>query len=288
MVLLLGGSIILNITNNTENDSTNSITAVGYVDTSGCFSQDLLLEKISFTKYPNDKAALAAMVQGDIYNFLVFGPDYLVDGFVLNVSTNNTMTNDYFLESLRRFIVINLMGQEIAPEVVDRLLNPYVISSILVDENGNPVEDTYKGGVAILLPYLFTLFMIICIFSTSGFLMQGLSEEKENRIMEVLLSSVSTKELLIGKIIGLGAIGLTQICIWVATAAVAIAIVGDGMSSELFNGLSIAPDFAIVALLIFVLGYLLFAGLMGAFSVIGASARDSQQYAMFFTLPLPT
>ena len=84
------------------------------------------------------------------------------------------------------------------------------LSSITLDKSGEIAEE--QGGyTAFIVPYIFSILLIISIFTSSGFIMQGLGEEKENRVMEILLSSVSPKQLITGKVLGLGAAGLLQI-----------------------------------------------------------------------------
>ncbi len=58
------------------------------------------------------------------------------------------------------------------------------------------------------------------IFITSGYLLQSVTEEKENRVVEIVLSSVPSLPLMAGKLLGLGAAGLTQVVIWIGTALV--------------------------------------------------------------------
>jgi ABC-2 type transport system permease protein len=284
VLLMLGGTIMMNVLGKDDEPSVHNNT-IGYVDQSSRFIEDCSFYGFSFIRYENSELAQQAMINDQISRYLIFSQDYLSDGVVQSVSMYDTSIDNLLLSAIRNFITVNLVGQEIAPDILERLLSPYIFELTFVDENGLPVEIDNGNAVVFLLPYIFTLLLIVCIFTASGYLMQSLSEEKENRIMEVLLSSVSSKELLIGKIAGLGALGLTQVCIWIAAAAVVFNTIGKSTISELLSGVSITPDFAIIALIIFILGYLLFACLMGAFSVVGGSARESQQFAMFFTLP---
>jgi len=69
---------------------------------------------------------------------------------------------------------------------------------------GTPASN--QGGFsALILPYIFSILLLLAIFTSSGYLLQGLGEEKENRVMEILLSSISPRQLLAGKVLGLGA-----------------------------------------------------------------------------------
>jgi ABC-2 type transport system permease protein len=121
------------------------------------------------------------------------------------------------------------------------------------------------------------------IFTSSGFLLQGLGEEKENRVMEILLSSVSPMELITGKVLGLGAAGLLQIVIWLISARF-LADMASTSIGGMLSSLSISTEFLIISLIYFILGYLLFAIIMAGAGSIGGTARESQQLSTVFTL----
>jgi len=118
-----------------------------------------------------------------------------------------------------------LSDGQIPAAIAARIQLPAVISA--VDLNGQPVT---SGSIlaSFLLPYAFTLLFVMSIFITSGYLLQSVTEEKENRVVEIVLSSVPALPLMGGKILGLGAAGLTQVVIWVATALIALPLL-DGM-----------------------------------------------------------
>jgi ABC-2 type transport system permease protein len=123
----------------------------------------------------------------------------------------------------------------------------------------------------------------MAIFTSSGFLLQGLGEEKENRVMEILLSSVSSTQLITGKVLGLGCAGLIQIGVWLVSARI-LADMASTSIGGILSGLSIPTDYLIVSLIYFVTGYLLFAIIMAGAGSIGATARESQQFSTIFTL----
>src|SRR5690606_11179757 len=121
-------------------------------------------------------------------------------------------------------------------------------------ETGAPVEDEIDGA-RLAFYVIVGVLLIMAVFMTSGYLLQGLNEEKENRIMEVLLSSIRPQQLLFGKLFGLGAAGLFQMLIWVVSGVVFVAVLGTMV--EVPAGIDLIPpiDAVIVALLYFVLGY---------------------------------
>ena len=116
------------------------------------------------------------------------------------------------------------------------------------------------------------------IFITSGYLLQSVTEEKENRVVEIVLSSVPALPLMAGKILGLGAAGLTQVVIWVATALVALPLLNQQLSLDV----QISPLTLVLAVVYFALGYIAFGAIFAAIGALAPGSREAQQYAGFF------
>ncbi|MCA9915557.1 MAG: ABC transporter permease, partial [Anaerolineae bacterium] len=112
-------------------------------------------------------------------------------------------------------------------------------------------------------------------------LMNGIVEEKTNRVMEILVTSVTPTQLLTGKIIGLGLLGLTQMVIWGVAGGVAIAL---GQSLPFLSGVTFPTDLALLALVYFVLSYFLIASLMAGVGVVANSEQESRQFSSFISL----
>ena len=174
----------------------------------------------------------------------------------------------------------NLLSSDLPPEMTERLRNPLVLANVQVDSEGAP-RDIDAGRVVFFLGMGTLLF--ISLVMTGAFLLQSLGEEKENRIMEVLLSSVTPGQLMVGKILGLGAAGLSQMLLWVASGLI------------LLNVIALAPDvsievpgvaLAMVGVLFFVLGYLFFATLMAGLGAVASTAQEGSQLSVIFVLPL--
>jgi ABC-2 type transport system permease protein len=156
-----------------------------------------------------------------------------------------------------------------------QLLTPTRVTSI--STSGDPVTDaSVLAGFA--LPYIFTLIFVLSIFITSGYLLQSVTEEKENRVVEIVLSSIPALPLMAGKILGLGAAGLTQVAIWLATALVAIPLVNQQFSLDL----SLAWYQMVLAIVFFCLGYLGYGAIFAAVGAVAPGAREGQQYSSFF------
>lgn len=129
-----------------------------------------------------------------------------------------------------------------------------------------------------LVPYAFTLIFMLSIFITSGYLLQSVTEEKENRVVEILLSSIPALPLMAGKVVGLGAAGLTQVAIWVGTALIALPL----LNNQFALTISITPVTLLLAVVFFALGYMSYGAIYAAVGALAPGAREAQQYASVF------
>ncbi|HSR50440.1 MAG TPA: ABC transporter permease [Acidobacteriota bacterium] len=136
-------------------------------------------------------------------------------------------------------------------------------------------SDLFKQVKGFVVPYLFTIIFFMAVMSSSGYLLQGVAEEKENRVIEILLSSVTSNELLAGKVLGQCGAGLTQIAVWLLIAFIP--------AVSLLPFLEFRPVQFITAPIYFILGFLLFGTLMGAFGSLGNNVKESQQWAMVWS-----
>ncbi|MFC2068441.1 ABC transporter permease, partial [Chloroflexota bacterium] len=95
---------------------------------------------------------------------------------------------------------------------------------------------------------------------------------------------VSTRQLLIGKVLGLGTAGLVQIVIWLLSAVLLLRLASTAIGSE-FSEIQIPANLFILGIVYFILGYLFFAVIQATISAIGATARESQQMTVAIIIP---
>lgn len=118
-----------------------------------------------------------------------------------------------------------------------------------------------------ILPFAVAMVLIFSVMFSGQVLMYGVIKEKRNRIVEILLSSVSSLELLMGKLIGFAALGLLQVTIWLA---VGLSVAGSFIN---LSQVSLTPGDLVPSLMFFFGGYLLFASL---FAAMGATMKDAE------------
>ncbi len=230
---------------------------------------------IKFTQYSDVAKAKQDLGSGTLSGYLIIPEDYIktgiVESYVMGKGT------DIPQEELSELMVNNLLKDKVDEETLQRVKDPITFKRFSIETTGEVSE---KGLSDLLedfaLPYLIGILLLISIFTSSGYLLQSVAEEKESRIIEILLSSVTPMEMLTGKIVGLGSVGLLQIAIWLSVGFAGLIYV---------FALSINPFLLILSLAYFVLGFLLFASMMGAVGAISGSMRESQQLIPIFTFP---
>lgn len=262
---------------------TTTVVSVGYVDHTGLFTSPTGQDNGTLIAYDSEAEAKTALLHEDVSDYFVIPTDYIDTGVI----TRYTLSRDYDLSSataseMKSFLLSNLLGSSISPDIIERAENPFYVNSIRLDEKGEiaPGQDIVS---MIVVPLVFAVIFMISVFFASGFLFQSVTEEKENRIIEILLSSVSSWQLLLGKILGLGLAGLLQVAVWLATVVV-FAALAPGLIPAL-GALSVPISLIGWALLYFIFGYLLFASIYAGVGSVGASAKESQSLSMIFVLP---
>jgi ABC-2 type transport system permease protein len=143
-------------------------------------------------------------------------------------------------------------------------------------------------------PSAFVYLLWVSIFGISQMLLNNIIEEKSNRIIEVLLSSVTPGELMMGKLFGIAAVGLTMVAVWMAALFSSLSLKSGG-SSDLAGQLlltlktsHLVPMFAIY----FLLGYLMYAAFILALGSVCNTIKEAQNYmgmiVMTMMVPLMT
>ena len=149
-----------------------------------------------------------------------------------------------------------------------------------------------SGKASFMIAYFmgFVLYLATLIYGQQT--MTSVIEEKTSRIMEVLTSSLTPFQMLLGKVLGVGLAGLTQMAIWVGSAFVlgsqGARLAGAfGVSAEAARSFAIpgiAPSLLVVFLLYFALGFLLYGALYAAIGAMCNTIQETQQYAIFVTM----
>ena len=115
-------------------------------------------------------------------------------------------------------------------------------------------------------------------------MLSNITTEKQNRVMEILLTSVTPLQLMTGKIIGLGLVGLLQMIVWLVSALILLQFSGRTVTA--LQGIQIPPAIIGWGVLYFILGYTIFAGLMAGIGALVPNMREASQATFLVILPL--
>jgi ABC-2 type transport system permease protein len=135
--------------------------------------------------------------------------------------------------------------------------------------------------------YGFSLVFLLVVFIGSGYMMQSVIEEKENKLVEILITSVRAEQLLTGKVMAQGVMTLFQVAVWFGISYFLLQTQGDFLRQLIpFLASLVIPWQALPAMGIYLLlGFFLFASAFGAVGALTNSSQEASQYTVFFVLP---
>ncbi|MCP4871465.1 MAG: ABC transporter permease [Proteobacteria bacterium] len=243
----------------------------------GGFDGNRRLELVSFA---TREAAQEATLAGDVDEVFVLLPEYWsTSQITVLIPTERPLNPGAYSgkTSVARLIRHSLLAPRIdEPAVLERMLQVMEVDEEILD----PTTDASAPGsldqaLATLVPVLFAMFFSMMIFVSSGYLLDGVGEEKENRVLEILLASVTAEELLLGKMVGLGAAGLLQSLFFAAVGLGPLLLLG---------GAGVGAMDIVAMFLCATLGFAMYASLMGASGAVAGNRHEGRQISAFWTL----
>jgi len=249
---------------------------LGVIDEWGGLKNDPPFEVRTFT---GTKPAIEALQRKEIGAYVIVPPNYLETGTVravfMRLPSIFTAQRPLLPEGFDKWLVGNVLS-DVDERRVARAKAPLNVDTTYLDVEGLPSAETDKTVVkrfGTAMAFFVLLFMTI--FTSSHYLLQGIAEEKENRVMEIVLASVTPGQLMLGKLLGLGAAGLLQMAVWVMLGIATVL----ALTVQLF----LTPATFLLCLAYFLLGYVLYGSLMLGFGALGTNLRESQQLASVWT-----
>ena len=176
-----------------------------------------------------------------------------------------------------------LTARGLSAKDVDSLTKDIKIETLQI-QNGKTSSSSAMGtfwaayGMAFLLS-----FTTIMYGMNVG---RSVIQEKTSRIFEVMLASVKPEEMLAGKLIGVGSVGITQLAIWIAAATV---LAGSAFAAKFVSGdMAVHVSYALVALfaVYFILGYVLYSSLFAGLAATVSTEQELQQYSPLAAVPI--
>ena len=224
----------------------------------------------------------------------------------------NTETVPYLRRQLSDYVNQQRIASYNIPhleEIIAQSKQRVNINTIKWEKDGS--EHITSSDITELSGLLIAMLIFMFIFMYGGQVMQGVVQEKSSRIMEVMISSVRPFELMMGKIIGIALVGLTQVMMWVIIGGIAFAVITpfvmpetQTLSADAMNQMASNPEYSeiqeifialmgfdflkiiVLFILYFIGGYLLYASLFAAVGSVVDNETDSQQFTLPISIPI--
>lgn len=246
----------------------------------------------TFSRQPKDDAAFYDKDSGVEAVILING-DPATDDQALQIHSRNQVPADLVA------IVENTVGNQVRQDKLaaygidslDRIIADVQkpVHAITMQRDSDGSTKITNADIATAAGFLFTFLIYMFVMSYGAMVMQSVMEEKTNRIVELMVSAVSPFQLMLGKIVGIALVGLTQLAVWtlmltaiLTAAGQMFGTSGTGEATMMLSALMNLPFFEITLLFIlfFIGGYLLYASL---FAAIGASINAQEDAQQFMT-----
>ncbi|MFN2384617.1 MAG: ABC transporter permease [Gemmatimonadota bacterium] len=236
-----------------------------------------------------ERARLRAQVTSDSLDGFVLLPEDLASGAAVHYEGRNA-ANFGELAEIRSAVQLAVQSERlreagIEPAALDAALAPVPFEARSL--GGAEARGTPDSTFALVQLMSFATYFVVLLYGMS--VLRGVQEEKEKRIVEVLLSSVTPRQLMTGKVVGIGAAGLLQVTVWVLFAA-AVLTWGENLAVALGATLPELPAVPLSAgltyLFFFTGGYFLYACLYAALGAVATSSQEAQQLQFPALMPL--
>jgi ABC-2 type transport system permease protein len=228
--------------------------------------------------FGSEAEARGALEEGVLQAYFVIPEQYRQQGGVLLVHDGDAF------DGIRGEIDDMLRAALLA----EAELSPEIVSFLAAGELDIEYEQLGGGGgagnelSAFLFPFVIGILLVMAVFTTAGYMLQAVVDEKENRTMEILVTSISAERLMFSKLAGLVGVGLTQIIAWGAFVVIGLLILRAYVPA--LGLLAPSPGLLFIAVAWFVPFYVVFAGLMAAIGVSVTEVSEGQQASGIISL----
>ncbi|MGM0482859.1 MAG: ABC transporter permease [Patescibacteria group bacterium] len=276
-----------NVTEEGASASALSEQNILVVDEASFLLEDTLPENLSKSK--NIESAKKELEQGKAEAVIILPNDFSETAEYKVFANDRGLTGNSayasFAEELIKESLLSRMSDKVTEAII---LGNLKAETVFYTEDGN-IKDEFDI-TNFILPAIGFLIFFLAVFMGSQYLLQSVTEEKENRVIESLLSTISKKDLINGKIIGLSFVVITQITAWVLLGAI-IGIIFLSVSDFSTEALPIGDVLSkitvmdgVITLACVLLGFFFFASVMVGVGSVGTTQRESQQLSSIFII----
>ena len=254
----------------------------GYVDYSGVIEEippDLGEGRL--VAFQNEEAARGAARADEIRGYFVIQSDFLETGEISyyreDFNPLNALETTGIIDTVIRY---NLLEGDL--QQLEAFSYPVQVNRI--DLAPEVEERDADNPLSFYVPYGVSMLFYIVIITSASLLMSSIAKEKENRVMEILMSSVKPIHLFTGKILGLGVVGLLQMVLWLGSAMLMLRLGGGTLNIP--QNLQLPPGILTWGILFFILGYLVYASIMAGVGAFVPNIKEASQATFYVIMPL--
>jgi ABC-2 type transport system permease protein len=253
----------------------------GYVDQSGLVhSLPAGTPADRFVAFKDQASAHEELQSGKISAYYVVPTDYLETGKLVYVRADfnplSGLDQAGAFESVLRYNLLNGDTQ-----LINRMDNP--VNAEEQSLSPEPQRDN-SSMLTFFLPYIVAMIFYIVILSASGLMLSSITTEKQNRVIEILMVSVTPAQMLAGKIAALGLAGLLQTVVWSGAGLLLLRISGSALAIPAAFQLPVSILFW--GVVFFLLGYAVYASLMAGVGALVPNLREASQATTMMVIPL--
>lgn len=239
---------------------------------------DKFMPPVEVIQFADESSATSALNKGEIQAYFILSENYMQNGSVTEVTLSTPSNNAS--SNFGHFMTYNL-ASSLSGEVANRLVEG---KNLIIRSLDGSREMNANNWISIVLPILSGFLFFIAVNVSGGYILQAVVEEKENRTMEILVTSVSPTQLMAGKIAGDLLVGLTELFIWILFAVIGLTVAPSFL--PLNQTIVIKASEILLLAATFLPASILISGLMGAVGAMTTDAREAQQISTIFTLPM--
>ena len=259
---------------------------IGYLDQSGWLqnqsfatgTSNFPFPSIKIIPYSDESQGRADVQSGILQAFYILDSDYLHNGQVTLVAKEQPGENAQ--GAFNTFLRRNLLANQ-PKEISQRLLQGSTISVRSADGSR---QQKSASIFSFLLPFINGLLLVVVIAISGSYLLRAMMEEKENRIMEILITSVSPNQLMTAKVIANLLVGLTQLMVWLIFAILGLLAAQNVFHFNAISALNAGQIGLMIAIML--PAFVMIAALMTAVGATFTEPREAQQISSLFILPL--
>jgi ABC-type Na+ efflux pump, permease component len=252
----------------------------GFVDESGLVKTIPKGYENKLTQFSTEEEAKQALLDNKISAYYVIAKDFLATGNVIYVRPDfNPMGGATQSSAIDALMAYALTDGNL--NLAYRVQNPVNIEQKSL--SNQPQRDV-ENPLTFIIPYVVTFLFYIVILTSASLMLSSITDEKKNRVLEILMTSITPRTMLTGKIIALGLVGLLQTVVWLGSGLLMLRF--SGQNFALADAFQLPASLMLWGVIYFIFGYAIYASMMAALGALVPNLREASQATTVIIMPM--